>query len=120
MQPPTLQYTQPPTLQHTSHHATPHTSQHTIQPLTVTNRQQPALQQAISKPPRQKGLKQPQDESVSYVCTLCETPTKFTTFNKLDNHVRRFHSDFNQKERGNKRKGRKEEVYPKKGRWDWG
>ena len=54
------------------------------------------------------------------MCTLCEKHTKFTEYSELENHVRRFHSDFNQKERGTKRKGRKEEVYPKKGKWSWG
>ena len=68
------------------------------------------------------------------MCTLCETPTKFATFGKLENHIKRFHSAFNQEEKGTKRrkdeeeaypkkakrrKDEKEEVYPKKGKWSW-
>ena len=56
------------------------------------------------------------------MCTICPTHTKFTTLGKLMNHVRRFHAGFDQKERGGKRKGRKEEeeeVSPKKGKWGW-
>ena len=53
------------------------------------------------------------------MCTICPTHTKFTTFGKLDNHVKRFHSAFHQKEIVNKRKGRKEEVFLKKGKWSW-
>ena len=51
------------------------------------------------------------------MCTLCETHTKFSTFGKLMNHVKRFHAAFDQKERVGKRKGRKdeeEEIFPKK------
>ena len=52
------------------------------------------------------------------MCTYCETPTKFTTFNRLMNHVKRFHSAFDQKERGYKRKDEEEEeVFPKKIKW---
>ena len=54
------------------------------------------------------------------MCTLCETPTKFTKYGRLENHVGRFHSDFNQNERGSKRKNEEEEVFPKKGKWTWG
>ena len=54
------------------------------------------------------------------MCTLCETPTKFTEYGKLEKHVRRFHSDFNQNERGSKRKRiKEEEVFPKKAKWNW-
>ena len=56
------------------------------------------------------------------MCTFCPKDTKFTTSGKLLNHVRRLHADFNQKERGGKRKGRKdeeEEVFPKKAKWSW-
>ena len=55
------------------------------------------------------------------MCTLCEKPTKFTEYGKLENHVRRFHSDFNQNERGSKRKRIKEEeeVFQKKAKWNW-
>ena len=109
-----LQYTQPLAVTNT-------------QPLAVTNTLPSILQHAISHTPHQaishtpqQAISQPrQDENIYYVCTLCETPTKFTEYGKLEKHVRRFHSDFNQKERGNKRKGRKEEVYPKKGKWNW-
>ena len=65
------------------------------------------------------------------MCTLCETPTKFATFGKLENHIKRFHSAFNQEEKGTKRRKdegypkkakrrrKDEEVYPKKGKWSW-
>ena len=41
------------------------------------------------------------------MCTLCPTHTKLTTLGKLMNHGRRFHSAFNQKERGGKERGEK-------------
>ena len=48
---------------------------------------------------------------------------KVITFGRLMNHVKRFHSAFNQKERGGKIKGRhdeeEEEVFPKRGKWEW-
>ena len=54
------------------------------------------------------------------MCTLCETPTKYATFGKIENQIKRFHSAFNQEEKGTKRrKDEKEEVYPKKGKWSW-
>ena len=55
------------------------------------------------------------------MCTLCETPTKFTEYGKLEKHVRRFHSDFNQNERDSKRKRgeEEEELFPKKAKWQW-
>ena len=51
------------------------------------------------------------------MCTLRETPTKFKSYGKLENHIKRFHSAFNQEEKGTKRKGRKEQVLPKKPKW---
>ena len=53
------------------------------------------------------------------MCTLCETPPKFIEYGKLENHIKRFHSAFHQKEKGTERKGRKEEVLQKKGKWSW-
>ena len=53
-----------------------------------------------------------------YVCTLCETQTKFADYNKIGKHVERFHSAFKQNNKGIKRgKGECEEVWPKKPRW---
>ena len=49
-----------------------------------------------------------------YLCTLCETPTKFADYCKLGKHVERFHSAFNQNNKGVKRnKGDHEESRPK-------
>ena len=45
----------------------------------------------------------PHDENMYYVCTLCETPTKFTEYADLEKHDRRFHSYFNQNEQGSKK-----------------
>ena len=57
------------------------------------------------------------------MCTICPRHTKFTTMGRLMNHVKRFHSAFDLKERGGKRKGRhdeeEEEVFPKKLKWSW-
>ena len=93
-----LQYTQPPALQHvnTQHQAISHTPQKALQ---YTQPQQ--------------------DENIYYVCTYCETPTKFKEYGKLEKHVERFHSDFKQTNRGTKRKRGEEEVFPKKGKWEW-
>ena len=56
-----------------------------------------------------------------FICTLCETPTKFSTFGKLDNHIKRFHPAFNQEEKGTKRKRgwRRVNEKPKKVKWSW-
>ena len=62
----------------------------------------------------------PPDENIYYVCTLCETPTKFLNYHRLEKHVKRFHSDFDQNVKGSKRKHVKEEkVFPKKAKWNW-
>ena len=62
----------------------------------------------------------PHDKNIYYVCTLCETPTKFTNYYKLEKHVKRFHSDFDQNVKGSKRKCVKDEnVFPKKAKWNW-
>ena len=54
-----------------------------------------------------------------YLWTFCEKPTKFADYHKLSKHVARFHSDFNQKNKGTKRsKGEREEVSPKRIRWN--
>ena len=59
-------------------------------------------------------------EVYKFICTLCETPTKFSTFGKLENHIKRFHPAFNQQEQGTKRKGgRRRKEKPKKGKWSW-
>ena len=40
-----------------------------------------------------------------FFCTLCQTPTYYDTFEKLQQNRKRFHDDFfNQTERGTKRK----------------
>ena len=51
----------------------------------------------------------PPDENIYYVCTLCETPTKFLNYHRLEKHVKRFHSDFDQNVKGPKKtcRGRK-------------
>ena len=55
-----------------------------------------------------------------FLCTLCETPTKFSTFGKLENHIKMFHPAFNQEEKGTKRKrGRRRKEKPKKAKWSW-
>ena len=54
-----------------------------------------------------------------YLCTLCETPTKLAYYHKLGRHVERFHSAFNQNNKGTKRnRGDHEELWPKKLRWN--
>ena len=54
-------------------------------------------------------------EQTLYLCTLCETPTKFADYHRLSKHVERFHSAFNQDNKGVKRgKGEREEAWPKK------
>ena len=58
-------------------------------------------------------------EQTLYLCTICETPTKFDDYHKLSKHVERFHSAFNQDNKGVKRaKGEHEESWPKKLRWE--
>ena len=52
------------------------------------------------------------------VCTLCSTPTQFSDYKKLEKHVTRFHSAFNQNIKGSKRKKLSQEVFPKKLRWE--
>ena len=42
-------------------------------------------------------------EQTLYLCTLCETPTKFADYHRLSKHVERFNSAFNQDNKGVKR-----------------
>merc|ERR1711954_92654 len=120
------------TISHRSQQAILHTPQQTIshtpqkeqEPLKqLSNSQhmlQPTIQHPIISNPSQNIDRKPHDESIYYVCTLCETETKFKEYSKLEKHVRRFHSDFNQSERGSKRKRIKDdEVFPKKAKWNW-
>ena len=39
-------------------------------------------------------------EQTLYLCTLCESPTKFSDYHKLGRHIERFHSAFNQDDKG--------------------
>ena len=81
---------------------------------------QPTIQHPIISKPSHNIDRKPHDENIYYVCTICETPTKFLDYGKLEKHVGRFHSDFNQNVRGSKRKrGKEEEVFPKKAKWIW-
>ena len=51
-------------------------------------------------------------------CTYCNTPTKYTSLGRLERHIKRFHPDWNT--RNDKRKLKDEdEVFPKKGKWNW-
>ena len=43
-------------------------------------------------------------EIKQYICTLCQTPTRYDTYEKLKHHRKRFHAAFDQTERGTKRK----------------
>ena len=43
-------------------------------------------------------------EIKQYICTLCHTPTRYDTYEKLEHHRERFHAAFDQTERGTKRK----------------
>merc|ERR1712112_764426 len=143
IQQPVMSYNPQQTISHTSHQAITHTPQQTIshrpqqailhtpqqtishtpqqeqQPLQQLSNSQhmlePTIQHPIISNPSQNIDRKPHDESIYYVCTLCETDTKFKEYGKLEKHVRRFHSDFNQSERGSKRKRTKDdEVFPKK------
>ena len=81
---------------------------------------QPTIQHPIISNPSQNIDKKPHDENIYYVCTLCETPTKFTNYHRLEKHVKRFHSDFDQNVKGSKRKrGKEEKVFPKKAKTNW-
>ena len=106
---------QHPVIPHTPQQAIYHTQQQALQHMPNS---QHMVQSTIQ--PSHNIDKKLHDENIYYVCTLCETPTKFTNYGKLEKHVRRFHSDFNQNERGSKRKRIKEgEVFPKKAKWNW-
>ena len=58
-------------------------------------------------------------EENSFLCTLCETPTKFYDKYKLYKHRARFHNAFDQKNRGVKRGDDDlDEIAPKRQRGD--
>ena len=59
--------------------------------------------QPTNKPTRSKYNRPIGIEHKLYLCTLCETPTKFADYHKLGKHVERFHSAFNQDNKGVKR-----------------
>jgi len=132
IQQPVISYNPQQTISHRPQQAILHTPQQTIshtpqqeqQPLQQLSNSQhmlePTIQHPIISNPSQNIDRKPHDESIYYVCTLCETDTKFKEYSKLEKHVRRFHSDFNQSERGSKRKRIKDdEVFPKKAKWNW-
>merc|ERR1712081_152786 len=109
---------------HTPQQTISHTPQQEQQPLQQLSNPQhmlePTIQHPIISNPSQNIDRKPHDESIYYVCTLCKTHTKFKEYGKLEKHVRRFHFDFNQSERGSKRKRIKDdEVFPKKAKWNW-
>ena len=76
------------------------------------NQQRPIQYITYDRPSQQQALvyNQPsQPLAIEYKknnipCTLCITPTYFNEYKKLEKHVERFHSDFNQTEKGTKRK----------------
>ena len=109
--PPVVQYNRVPSL--TSNHGTVSN----LPPPnhgTVSNLHPPFPRQQFSSYNRPIGI-----EQTLYLCTLCETPTKFSDYHKLGRHVERFHSAFNQDNKGVKRgKGEREGVRPKKLRWE--
>merc|ERR1712121_593520 len=58
-------------------------------------------------------------EEKSYLCSWCETPTKFKDRKKLSKHIKRFHNAFDQKNRGLKRGDDDlDEIAPKRQRGD--
>merc|ERR1711951_180792 len=58
-------------------------------------------------------------EENSYLCSWCETPTKFKDRKKLSKHIKRFHNAFDQKNRGVKRGDDDlDEIAPKRQRGD--
>ena len=58
-------------------------------------------------------------EEKSYLCSWCETPTKFKDHKKLSKHIKRFHNAFDQKNRGVKRGDDDlDEIAPKRQRGD--
>ena len=112
-----LQHIQKPALQYSSPQQLEYSSQQQNHP--IAHIYEPYLQNIVSHK-QQKHNKQ-KDESVSsFKCTYCVTPTTFKTFNRLSNHIERFHTDFKQTIKGTKRKNTNEEVFPKKLKWDWG
>ena len=56
-------------------------------------------------------------EEKSYLCSWCETPTKFKDRTKLSKHIKRFHAAFHQKNKGTKRGNDDlDEITPKRHR----
>ena len=98
-----LPYTQPLALTHEPdlNNTISHASVSNTQPLANVSNTQPL---AIEMEPIE--------------CKYCEKPTKFKTLIRLEKHIKRFHSDWNKRDSKRKREG-EEEVFPKKGKWDW-
>ena len=88
--------------------------------MDTSNRQPPTLMNRSSNYKSQKQpLTQPLASEMKPVeCTLCTTPTKFKDYHKLEKHVKKSHSDWNEQD-SKRKKGGKEEVFPKKGKWKW-
>ena len=108
-----IEYNQPPQLTHNIPSPETHNQ---LQPFGTTASQNSNLKPVTHS--EKPAIIYNKSLVIEYVCTLCETPTKFSDFNKLDRHVHRFHSAFKQSERGTKRKkGVREEVSPRKLRW---
>merc|ERR1711951_95271 len=92
------------------------------QPIAYTQNQ-PAIQLAQEhkdNPGTGAAYKRPIGyEENSFLCTLCETPTKFYDRTKLYKHRARFHNAFDQKNRGVKRGDDDlDEISPKRQRGD--
>ena len=90
--------------QQSIYHTQPPAIQYTQQPVTNYNSERPRQresskiyhipQQSIQHTQPSHNIdEKPHDENIYYVCTLCETPTKFTNYLRLEKHVKRFHTD---------------------------
>ena len=91
----------------------PNNEQQTIQNITNSNPVAPVVNQ-----PRSYNRPIGYEEN-SYLCNLCETPTKFSDKYKLYKHRARFHLAFDQKNKGVKRGNDNDnKISPKRLRWN--
>ena len=85
IQPPVISYTPQQAISHTPQQAISHTPQQQQALQHLSNSQhmlQPTIQHPIISNPSHNIDRKPHDESIYYVCTLCETHTKFKEYGK--------------------------------------
>ena len=106
-----IAHTQNQPIAHTQNQQIAHTQNQPVIQLAQEHTDNPGTRAAYNRP---IGY-----EEKSYLCSWCETPTKFKDRKKLSKHIKRFHNAFDQKNKGTKRGDDDlDEIAPKRHRGD--